>query len=320
MMLQNSLTWQANRGGCARAMELNGTRKQLLRHHIKRELAGLFFSFVCLVVVLILPGWVSGYEIGECLECHSNPKLSKGDEKGDLKSLFVDGELYKDSIHGRGEFTCVDCHDAATPDAHPAAGYPDVDCASCHDDVPEQYALAPHGKAQAKGDSRAPKCYDCHTTHNVRPREGVLSSLHEDNLSTTCGACHEDIVAARGFFTGLFTFRIHGHEKVNLAGRYDETRCFSCHIEMSSHGGEEGAEPGECYGCHRTSVARSGLLFGPVHRALSWNDKPLIFIVSVLNGLAGIGVVCGLLFLGGQMVMSRLKTSESEGKTAKKQE
>jgi hypothetical protein len=299
-------------------MELDRTRKQLLRHHIKRKLVRLSFSFTCLGL-LILAGRVSGYEIGECLECHSNPKLSKGDEKGDLKSLFVDGELYKDSVHGRGEFTCEDCHEDATPDAHPAAGYPDVDCASCHDDVPEQYAVAPHGKAQAKGDSRVPKCYDCHTTHNVRPREDVLSSLHEDNLSTTCGACHEDIVAARGFFTGLFTFRIHGHEKVNLAGRYDETRCFGCHIEVRSHGGEEGAEPEQCYGCHRTSVARSGLLFSPVHKGLSWKEQPLSLIAGIFNGLAALAIVVGILVFFGQRSFGGSGTVDEKGKTEETQ-
>ena len=79
-------------------------------------------------------------------------------------------------------------------------------CASCHSDLDkmrpynipvDQYAIyqtSQHGRALARGDTRAAVCTDCHGSHDMRPADDPRSSIHTRNVPATCGSCHSDAV------------------------------------------------------------------------------------------------------------------------------
>ncbi len=261
------------------------------------------------------------YSVDECIACHQDTTLTKAAPDGTLTSLYVDREAFLKSVHGENAFTCVDCHEDAKPDEHPATGLARVDCQTCHDDIAVRHAESFHGKMLHGGNPEAPQCQDCHTTHAVMRSDNQLSSVHPDNLRKTCGACHANEAApiiceaaldfAGGDTTALqrtsiastlsiITTRLKGHGKTDFGCSYSTKHCNDCHNEVGMHGGSTDEQP-VCASCH--DMQRSALLFGNIH-------KPSIFTGPMIILLLIMYVVC----IGGLILFFK-KTSTSTKKT-----
>ncbi len=214
----------------------------------------------------------------ECLDCHQD--LSDADFPHDEKLEPVDcslchddiAEIYSASLHGelvaKGEELapqCWDCHGAHNivgPDQPGSAvtkfNIP-IMCGRCHKegtavtrkyDIPEDsvlfnYSLSIHGVGLFKqGLTVTAVCADCHTAHNVRSHTDPASSIHRDNVATTCQQCHGQIEKV--------------HRKV-IRGELWEKQpqqvpvCVDCHsphrIRQVLY--EEGMSDQECMECHR---------------------------------------------------------------------
>jgi cytochrome b subunit of formate dehydrogenase len=129
-------------------------------------------------------------EIDTCLECHGDPSASTTTPEGDMRSLYIDREVYAHSVHG--SLDCSMCHaDAAGEGGVHEPDLAAVDCGMCHGEA-EEYANSLHAKALAKGDGDAASCDDCHGTHDIRSSSDPLSMTHPVNLTRTCGVCHSD--------------------------------------------------------------------------------------------------------------------------------
>jgi len=98
--------------------------------------------------------------------------------------------------------TCISCHgehgirrasDATWRFAVAGA------CTRCHAAYGRTYRDSYHGQASGVGSTRAAKCADCHTPHDVRPASDPASSVAPANELRTCRQCHS---AARGKFAG----------------------------------------------------------------------------------------------------------------------
>lgn len=130
-------------------------------------------------------------------------------------------EDYEKSVHGialaRGHFespTCNDCHgehgiespqdkDAVTNKINLSSQI----CANCHASPtmmrrfgldPERfstYSRTYHGLAVLKGSQDAANCTSCHEVHSIMSVFNPESSIHPENLQSTCGKCHENITA-----------------------------------------------------------------------------------------------------------------------------
>jgi formate dehydrogenase gamma subunit len=167
-----------------------------------------------------------------CDDCHSVHDL-KGwlDPESPINPLNVAamcGQCHPDiqleydrSIHGRALYagirdspTCTDCHgehlilSAGDPDARVyGARQATESCGRCHDDpriiakygfdagVVGSYLDSYHGWANRAGYGRAATCMDCHNAHLVLPRADPESSISEENIVATCGACHPGATA-----------------------------------------------------------------------------------------------------------------------------
>jgi len=99
--------------------------------------------------------------------------------------------------------TCVDCHSSHEIVRATAAGrrldLPE-DCGGCHGDAYSTYRDGFHGKASDLGFATVANCSDCHTPHANLPADDPRSSVHPDNLVTTCGQCHDAVTPAFASF------------------------------------------------------------------------------------------------------------------------
>jgi len=140
-----------------------------------------------------------------------------------------DVEAYLASAHGKGVAegnqdapSCTDCHGlhnikplegAEAHQIHTEA------CVGCHssEELIERNGLRPHtvesfvdsyhGKSVELGFPEiVAGCADCHTPHMALPASDPASSIHPDNLVTTCGQCHPK---ASGLFTKYYAHANH---------------------------------------------------------------------------------------------------------------
>jgi cytochrome b subunit of formate dehydrogenase len=152
-------------------------------------------------------------EMEGCTRCHSN-------------------EDYVASGHGeailRGNqdaAACSDCHGLhdtrvfhTSLESYPAEAreFYTEKCKFCHADaqmmkrsglsakIVGYYEQTYHGKVQDIGyPTRVAGCADCHTYHNVLPKEDPRSSIHPSNLEVNCGRCH------KGFHPRFVDYKAH---------------------------------------------------------------------------------------------------------------
>ena len=135
-------------------------------------------------------------EVGKCMGCHQNPKLSMTLENGEELNLLVDVNAFDNSIHG-GKLSCSDCHvnfngfphrqlKASNRRAY-VASYYEV-CKRCHFANYTKTLDSVHFAVMSSGSQNAPVCTDCHGAHNVA-HQGASRS----NISNGCGACHQQV-------------------------------------------------------------------------------------------------------------------------------
>jgi len=167
-----------------------------------------------------------------CISCHgyheiflmSDPrssfnKLNRSETCGNCHE--VEKNDYYKSIHWssvqHGHYespTCNDCHgehqiespsedDAITNRLNLSSQV----CAGCHTSPammarfgldPERiktYNRSYHGLAVLKGSPDAANCTSCHEVHAIKSATDKTSSIHPDNLESTCGKCHKNITS-----------------------------------------------------------------------------------------------------------------------------
>ncbi|MBP1716152.1 MAG: doubled protein [Deltaproteobacteria bacterium] len=258
---------------------------------------------------LLWAGPAPAAENAECLKCHNNPKLSKGKKDGSLISLHVNEEGFKASVHGAGGLGCTDCHQEAKATQHPAEGFPEAGCASCHADQVEAYKKTSHGMMRESGMENAPRCADCHTAHYIRKVADPLSPVSEARLPSICAQCHWQAKRPSGFFTALATYRIMGHPKGDLGEKYNTQACVKCHSENTGHPPKPLQTT--CGGCHDKSLA-TPMLLGPIHLQMTFHDNPLQFILRILYGLGLVAVVLGAVGWFGYRTYQKRKLPKPE--------
>jgi predicted CXXCH cytochrome family protein len=231
-------------------------------------------GMVCLLSALAATN-VSAQEA--CGTCHPKSRVS-----------------FEESIHIGEGVTCSDCHGGnpaalEVEAAHSGRFQSLADrqevptmCAGCHSDLDrmraynlpvDQYAIyqtSQHGKAIARGETRAAICTDCHGVHDILRPRNPSSSSNGRNIPATCGQCHDDeaLMAEFGMEADIVTgYRSSIHGRMLLEeGSSAAPNCTSCH-------GVHGATPpgvGDtdkiCGACHEQT--RKAFLAGPHHEGL----------------------------------------------------
>ena len=169
----------------------------------------------------------------ECLACHGEQGLTTV-RKGRTVSLFVDSRRFSSSVHAG--LLCTTCHadleGKELPHDTPLAK---VNCGVCHAREQEQHARSLHGKAVARNDPLAPRCVDCHGSHDILPVSDPRSAVAPLKVPFVCGKCHREgtpVQRNRPIHQDLilenYSESIHG-EGLLRKGLVVAPTCASCH-------------------------------------------------------------------------------------------
>lgn len=183
-----------------------------------------------LIVISSWPSYGQRDPNARCLlECHGKPDFTREVAPGQFKSLSVDYEQFKASVHK--EKLCVECHVDVT--AIPHQRRPEqIHCLQCHyqgnvvgapvSERPEKYKESVHGRAFERGDPDAPDCKSCHTVHYVRAHTDPLSPVYRANIPKTCARCHVEVYTE-------YLESVHGQALRNNI--VESAVCSDCHRE-----------------------------------------------------------------------------------------
>lgn len=219
---------------------------RLLLINNKMRIARLFTVFLrkvfAFLIFLILscclkPSLSNAQENSECLTCHSD-KSMMGTRNGKSISVFLDEDHFSKSVHG--SLLCVSCHqDLKGKDLPHEPGVNPVKCGTCHETEQKLHEKSLHGQAIARGDPLAPRCYDCHGTHDILPVKDRKSPVAPLSIPFTCGKCHQEgapvqkqRVIHQDHILENFSESIHG-EGLLKKGLIVAPSCASCHTAHS---------------------------------------------------------------------------------------
>ena len=234
-----------------------------------------------LLVLLLLPSIeVGAYTDEDCIKCH--------DRAGQGSTLKMSVEQFNRSIHAV-EFTCRDCHiNVADDDHQEVVGSGAVNCKECHDKENR------HGIGAI--DNR-PRCFSCHTRHNIRSKDDQRASVHPDRLQLTCRACHPVQSGTAGYFAWFTSVQIASHPKQDFSRIYVSENCLGCHQGQAAHGETEPINDQNCYTCHLDGDGQNKL-WGVIHPGAQLETQPGVFAAAVTYQLIlVIMVFCGFRWL-----------------------
>jgi len=196
----------------------------------------------------------------DCMRCHEDPAL-KASKDG--RSLYVRVPDVAASRHAK--IACSQCHsDVNASHVRPCETITqEVDCASCHAEVGQQYDVSRHGALALKSDANAPTCKECHGTHQVLGKTDPKSPTFPTRVPGLCAQCHREGEKAAKRYKGTqhdiiehYTESIHGKGLIK-SGLTVTATCTSCHTAHSVLPKDNPASsvnraniPGTCGRCH----------------------------------------------------------------------
>lgn len=192
--------------------------------------AGRTVPLALLLVLLPLSARAAGPAVtnADCLACHSDAALKSGAGK----SIAVDPDKLRASVHGQAGIGCVDCHAdlKAVKDFPHAEKLRSVSCAGCHDKETLALKTSVHGQATVEKDGMIVGCKDCHGTHDIRAKDDFESRTFPINLPETCLGCHREKVRNEkgGAFVALYEKSAH-YRALEKSGLTLSANCSNCH-------------------------------------------------------------------------------------------
>lgn len=197
----------------------------------------------------------------DCMACHGVPGREIELANGETMPVFVDGDVYSHSVHGRKDIACTACHTDISGYPHPPQSARDqrdyqlqhyAACRNCHPEVYDKTLDSMHTRALAGGNRDAAVCTDCHGAHDVSSPD-----LPRAKISQTCSKCHSAIFEQ-------YKESVHGSALLEESNA-DVPTCIDCH-GVHNIGDPTTAEfrlqsPEICGKCHRDRalMARYGI-------------------------------------------------------------
>ena len=156
----------------------------------------------------------------DCLACHNDGSMVNGKE--------IHGDAFKASIHGT-MFSCVDCHTGIKSLPHDANLAKPTCTTYCHTEEQKMYDSGVHGKALAAGNTKVPKCENCHgNVHEILTASDPKSSSARANIPVMCGRCHsQSIPGLTGDVAVAYQESVHG--RLAAGGNIRAAVCTDCH-------------------------------------------------------------------------------------------
>lgn len=253
-----------------------------------------------LLTVLSHTGKAQAADVGNCLLCHKYPGLSRIDENGDMKLLFINESVFNNSVHTIVK--CEECHTDIKKIPH--EDVKKVDCLTkchiiepssekkfSHEDVETFLSKSIHSKVDPDGNPKKypddyPDCKDCHDNPLYRPLSfdrKVRPGISEISLGR-CRVCHKKDEFIFRYYNHITT-RLHAirnpkniaeicakcHDNQQIADRHELTNAVSSYGE--TYHGKAASYLDEripdCLNCH-VNIGES------VHQMLSYKNPESI--------------------------------------------
>jgi nitrate/TMAO reductase-like tetraheme cytochrome c subunit len=163
-----------------------------------------------------------------CLACHDVVAA-------DGREVDVQQALASSAHDG---LDCVDCHadiTELTEDLEHQEDVAPVDCGMCHDDIADIYAGSFHGQKVAEGEDLAPRCHDCHGSHEILPPDNPDAKTNKFNIPVVCGSCHKEGAAVtQKYDIPQDSILFHYSQSIHGVGLYKQgllvtAVCSDCH-------------------------------------------------------------------------------------------
>jgi cytochrome b subunit of formate dehydrogenase len=186
----------------------------------------------------------------DCIYCHADLTDTEFPHKENVEpvdcSICHDDvqPVYDKSIHAvinkttdKQNAECWNCHGNhyITNPTRPSAGLNAVKCEDCHEDIAVIYEQSLHGQAVLKGEKLAPKCWDCHGSHDILAANSPNSRVTKFNIPFMCGTCHKEGTAVtRTYKIPQDSIITHYSESIHGVGLFQQgltvtAVCVDCH-------------------------------------------------------------------------------------------
>lgn len=210
----------------------------------------------------------------DCVECHADLAGTEDYphdedvEPVDCSTCHDDvTEEYAHSIHGeivppstQPAAQCWDCHGHHTvmSPSRSDVGERGVNCSRCHQKIAKEYDQSLHGKAVHAGAKLAPRCWDCHGSHDIVSAHSPEARVAKFNIPFMCGRCHkegspitEEYDIPEDSILSHYSQSIHG-EGLFKKGLMVSAVCSDCHTahDVRNHNDPQSS-------IHRDNVART---------------------------------------------------------------
>lgn len=150
----------------------------------------------------------------QCGTCHQTQKEKKLSEPVTLYNQSLHAQKIRDG--NLNSATCASCHgghfiyslDTAEGKARMHGDAYRV-CARCHQTQYASFDDYYHGQPYKDGATDAPACWQCHGSHDIRPKVDAKSTVSEKNIGSTCGqpGCHKGSTEQFGAQAGQLIHR-----------------------------------------------------------------------------------------------------------------
>ncbi|OQX88962.1 hypothetical protein B6D60_00460 [candidate division KSB1 bacterium 4484_87] len=194
-------------------------------------------------ILLLFSGLVYAQMDNEtCMECHSDPEITRVISDSVELSLFVDANHFKGSVHEG--LDCVDCH-AVTEDHPDGLPLKEPTCANCHEDINDEYEKSIHGLGRREGIKNAATCWNCHGKHDIHSVTDSSSLVYGKHLLETCASCHSNVNIMRQFgykqsiAVKLYAQSVHG----KIFAEDPEAEVATCIVCHGSHDIKSAVDP-----------------------------------------------------------------------------
>lgn len=195
----------------------------------------------------------------DCIICHNRDNMKGVTENGDIVSLSYDPAKHKDATHymtcagchqdqsqyphrGSTSASCATCHtditgasgeemvfNLAYKDARDLSTQLNLSCNNCHGLVNRDIEKSAHTRVLQEGNTAAPLCSDCHSSHTI-----VSPKTPRSVSAEMCAACHS---------AEYTTYRTSVHGAALFAeSNPDVPTCVDCHGAHNVQGGVYGSD------------------------------------------------------------------------------
>ncbi len=189
--------------------------KKISRRDRKSIPSAVIIVITLFLTIFFIEG-IGNANDSQCKECHDD----------------FDFTTFNSSKHKK--IGCTGCHVEVKTLPHKEE-LSEVRCERCHKKPAREYNLSVHAAALRKGMKDAPRCWNCHGSHDVHSKLETESHVYPNKIPSTCGSakCHSNTNLAKmhkiPILNPFSNYSKSVHARELAGGDMDAATCKDCH-------------------------------------------------------------------------------------------